>query len=73
MDITTLLEERLLQFCVYVGTHNDERYQCIPFCAAQTWSALDAMKIGSSPDPTHCELSPDRTHQQHTVIRHLSH
>jgi uncharacterized radical SAM superfamily Fe-S cluster-containing enzyme len=53
MDITTLLEERLLQCCVHVGTQDGERYQCIPFCAAQTWSELDASKIGSSPDTTH--------------------
>ena len=44
MDIDTMIEERLLQCCVHVGTQQDEAHQCVPFCAAQAWSALSAMK-----------------------------
>ena len=49
MDIDTMIEERLLQCCVHVGTQQDNdatdaAHQCVPFCAAQAWSALGAMK-----------------------------
>lgn len=52
MDVHTMLEERLLQCCVHVGTARDageagERaaHQCVPFCAAQAWPALGRMKL----------------------------
>lgn len=44
MDMHTMLEERLLQCCVHVGTRQGEAEQCVPFCAAQAWSALSMAK-----------------------------
>ncbi len=43
MDVNTLIEERLLQCCVHVGTVGDQP-QCVPFCAAQAWRQLGAIK-----------------------------
>ncbi len=43
MDIDTMIEERLLSCCVHVGTIG-EQHQCVPFCAAQAWPRLAAMK-----------------------------
>lgn len=48
MDINTMLEERLLQCCVHVGTRNEERDQCAPFCAVQAWTPLARMKLPTS-------------------------
>ena len=52
MDVHTMLEERLLQCCVHVGTARDEAgaaggvaHQCAPFCAVQAWPALAATKL----------------------------
>lgn len=45
MDINTMLEERLVQCCVHVGTTDAERHQCAPFCAVQAWPQLSAMKL----------------------------
>jgi uncharacterized radical SAM superfamily Fe-S cluster-containing enzyme len=39
MDMSTMLEERLVQCCVHVGTRADQD-QCAPFCAVQAWPAL---------------------------------
>jgi uncharacterized radical SAM superfamily Fe-S cluster-containing enzyme len=52
MDVNTLIEERLLQCCVHVGTVG-EQPQCVPFCAAQAWPRLSRMKLGevSRPQP----------------------
>ena len=44
MDINTMLEERLTQCCVHVGTRDGDAHQCVPFCAAQAWAPLSAMK-----------------------------
>ena len=50
MDINTMLEERLVQCCVHVGTIADhQHHQCVPFCAAQAWPELGAMKVGMEP------------------------
>jgi hypothetical protein len=46
MDIDIMLEERLLQCCVHVGTASDAQHQCAPFCAVQAWPALARMKLG---------------------------
>lgn len=52
MDINTMLEERLVQCCVHVGTVADHRHhQCIPFCAAQAWPELASMKVGTIATP----------------------
>ncbi len=45
MDINTMLEERLLQCCVHVGTAGELQHQCAPFCAAQAWPQLGRMKL----------------------------
>ena len=45
MDINTMLEERLLQCCVHVGTESDRQHQCAPFCAVQAWPQLSRMKL----------------------------
>jgi len=47
MDINTMLEERLLQCCVHVGTQSDTQHQCAPFCAVQAWPALARTKLAS--------------------------
>ena len=45
MDINTMLEERLLQCCVHVGSQSDLQHQCAPFCAVQAWPQLGRMKL----------------------------
>jgi uncharacterized radical SAM superfamily Fe-S cluster-containing enzyme len=52
MDIHTMIEERLVQCCVHVGTARDRQdvghaaaHQCVPFCAAQAWPELGRMKL----------------------------
>jgi hypothetical protein len=45
--MNTMVEERLLQCCVHVGTVGD-RLQCVPFCAAQAWPELGAMKLATA-------------------------
>ena len=51
MDMDTMLEERLLQCCVHVGTRTDSQDQCAPFCAVQAWPALAEQKLPvSRPD-----------------------
>lgn len=46
MDINTMIEERLLQCCVHVGTQGeDAAHQCAPFCAVQAWPALARQKL----------------------------
>ncbi len=44
MDMHTMLEERLLQCCVHVGSRQGEAEQCVPFCAAQAWAPLGRTK-----------------------------
>jgi hypothetical protein len=48
MDINTMIEERLTQCCVHVGTRTDQQHQCAPFCAVQAWPQLAAMKLSAS-------------------------
>ena len=45
MDGNTMLEERLLQCCVHVGTRSDVQHQCAPFCAVQAWPELARTKL----------------------------
>jgi 7,8-dihydro-6-hydroxymethylpterin dimethyltransferase len=46
MDMHTMLEERLLQCCVHVGTVGEAaEHQCAPFCAVQAWPALTRQKL----------------------------
>jgi uncharacterized radical SAM superfamily Fe-S cluster-containing enzyme len=50
MDINTMLEERLTQCCVHVGTQSASQHQCAPFCAIQAWPQLGRMKIAQIAD-----------------------
>lgn len=45
MDVDTMLEERLTQCCVHVGTQSAAQHQCAPFCAVQAWPQLGQMKL----------------------------
>jgi uncharacterized radical SAM superfamily Fe-S cluster-containing enzyme len=45
MDLDTMLEERLVQCCVHVGTHAGRQHQCAPFCAVQAWPQLARGKL----------------------------
>ena len=51
MDMSTMIEERLLQCCVHVGTKSPDQDQCAPFCAVQAWAPLAAMKLPSATAP----------------------
>jgi hypothetical protein len=44
MDMSTMIEERLVQCCVHVGTSSDQ-HQCAPFCAVQAWPALARQRM----------------------------
>lgn len=44
MDMNTMIEERLMQCCVHVGTIS-EQDQCAPFCAVQAWQPLSQQKL----------------------------
>jgi hypothetical protein len=53
MDINTMIEERLTQCCVHVGTRRQDEEagmqdQCAPFCAVQAWPALSRQRLSSS-------------------------
>lgn len=46
MDMSTMIEERLVQCCVHVGTVADDAAdQCAPFCAVQAWQRLGEQKL----------------------------
>jgi len=45
MDMSTMLEERLTQCCVHVGTRSRTQDQCAPFCAVQAWPQLGAQRM----------------------------
>ncbi len=46
MDMNTMIEERLIQCCVHVGTRSEEDLdQCAPFCAVQAWAPLGRQKL----------------------------
>jgi len=49
MDIHTLIEERLTQCCVNVGTRSaGGADQCAPFCAVQAWPALSRQRLSTA-------------------------
>lgn len=52
MDMHTMLEERLLQCCVHVGTQGVAGDQCAPFCAVQAWPALRATVLAEQSGAT---------------------
>ncbi|WP_066899047.1 radical SAM protein [Mycolicibacterium houstonense] len=47
MDMSTMIEERLTQCCVHVGTRSTQ-HQCAPFCAVQAWPALGRQRLSLS-------------------------
>lgn len=47
MDVNTMIDERLLQCCVHVGTRSDAKDQCAPFCAVQAWAPLSAQRLST--------------------------
>ncbi|XTR51892.1 hypothetical protein ACOM2C_18380 [Pseudarthrobacter sp. So.54] len=52
MDISTMIEERLTQCCVHVGTKSDAgAHQCAPFCAVQAWPALARQRLSTATAP----------------------
>jgi hypothetical protein len=53
MDIDTMIEERLTQCCVHVGTRSGAQDQCAPFCAVQAWPELSRQRlsVAASADP----------------------
>lgn len=49
MDIHTMIEERLTQCCVHVGTTGEAgNPQCAPFCAVQAWRPLSDARLSTS-------------------------
>lgn len=52
MDMSTMIEERLAQCCVHVGTRSGQsdtaQHQCAPFCAVQAWPALGRQRLSLS-------------------------
>ncbi|MEI2712648.1 MAG: radical SAM protein [Nocardioides sp.] len=55
MDMNTLIEERLTQCCVHVGTVNSQPHddgtpvhQCAPFCAVQAWQPLAVRRLSTA-------------------------
>ncbi|CRZ18443.1 radical SAM protein [Mycolicibacterium neworleansense] len=52
MDMSTMIEERLTQCCVHVGTRSGQpdnaQHQCAPFCAVQAWPALGRQRMSLS-------------------------
>ncbi|MBO3745957.1 radical SAM protein [Streptosporangiaceae bacterium NEAU-GS5] len=49
MDMSTMIEERLTQCCVHVGTRDAPggAHQCAPFCAVQAWPALSHQRLST--------------------------
>jgi hypothetical protein len=49
MDMSTMIEERLTQCCVHVGTRSElDADQCAPFCAVQAWPRLARQRLSTS-------------------------
>lgn len=49
MDMNTMIEERLTQCCVHVGTVGESgAHQCAPFCAVQAWPALARTRLSTA-------------------------
>ena len=59
MDLNTMIEERLTQCCVHVGTtSNDDAHQCAPFCAVQAWAPLSEQKLARRAVTAEADLRP---------------
>ncbi len=49
MDMSTMVEERLLQCCVHVATvSTGGDHQCAPFCAVQAWAPLSRTRLSTA-------------------------
>lgn len=49
MDMNTMIEERLTQCCVHVGTVGEAGvHQCAPFCAVQAWPNLARTRLSTA-------------------------
>lgn len=48
MDMNTMIEERLTQCCVHVGSRAADKDQCAPFCAVQAWPQLSAQRLSTA-------------------------
>jgi pyruvate-formate lyase-activating enzyme len=64
MDIDTMLEERLTQCCVHVGSRSDDvGDQCASFCAVQAWPALGRLRLSAAAGAAH----PDQDERRHLL------
>jgi uncharacterized radical SAM superfamily Fe-S cluster-containing enzyme len=63
MDINTMIEERLTQCCVHVGTRRSGpdggADQCAPFCAVQAWPALSRQRMSTAAGRSAAERNQD--------------
>jgi 7,8-dihydro-6-hydroxymethylpterin dimethyltransferase len=48
MDVHTMIEERLTQCCVHVGSRSADGDGCAPFCAVQAWPALARQRLSTA-------------------------
>jgi 7,8-dihydro-6-hydroxymethylpterin dimethyltransferase len=63
MDLSTMIEERLTQCCVHVGTRSaDGADQCAPFCAVQAWPRLSRQRLPLSTSPSSTSPSLEAMH-----------
>jgi hypothetical protein len=60
--MNTMIEERLMQCCVHVGTQDGDEHQCVPFCAAQAWRPLSSMK------PSEVVARATRAAREHELV-----
>ncbi|HQZ00705.1 MAG TPA: hypothetical protein PKV13_14580, partial [Propionicimonas sp.] len=60
-DISNMLEERLTQCCVHVGTFSDDGDpQCAPFCAVQAWGKLGRQRASTARSARLVDPTPPR-------------
>ena len=61
MDVSTMIEERLTQCRVHVGTKGDDgAHQCAPFCAVQAWPQLSRQRMSTATGRSAAELGLPR-------------
>ena len=68
MDMSTMIEERLTQCCVHVGTRSEQDAdQCAPFCAVQAWPMLARQRISMSTNRS--EVPAESTSERLTLVQ----
>ena len=73
MDMNTMIEERLVQCCVHVGTvGRDESDQCAPFCAVQAWPPVGAQKLARRTAAREARESNSRIEQPDLTLEILT-